>query len=321
MNSTETRAYFKRCVELFNENPFNGINELENLIQEDQQEENIIEFLHNNNLDKQAIGDFLASDHGDKYIKAFYEYVNLEEIEFLDAIRIFCSLLILPGEAQKIDKIISVFSEYYINSAGKPAEKFNSVNAFKNLLFSSIMVNTQLHSPNITSSLEQFCVNCMGLNDNQDFEADFLANLYRSLKENPLSVKKSKFGSSKKTGYLFKQETVGWSEFYFMLTTNNDLYYFNNASDEFRDLPIGFFKLSNVSIDTSTNGENFIFTITGNENKIEGGKYLNNQLNEELFSSLVLATPESKVLDDWCDAILGNYKTLSTAKITKSAKK
>ena len=312
------------CIRIFNENPFEGIKALQNsgLIREDHPED-VGEFLHSNNLDKKNIGELITSFKGDKYRKSFIEYFQVEDIEFLDAIRLFLSKMTLPGESQKIDRIISEFAEHYIKTAGKPAEIFNSADACYILIFCIIMLNTDLHSTYVKNklSIENFKANCIGINDGNNFDDDFLTGIYERLTKNPMTTKESAYGESKHSGNLFKKKFFGWGEFYCKLNTQNELYYYNNVSEDYSDVPIGFFDLNNVSIETQNDGARFIFTITSCDGKLNGGKFVNKKLKKESFSSLILAASTMDELEDWCDAILGNYKALPSANAAKSAKK
>lgn len=113
------------CIDVFNSNPLKGVQELfrTELIREDYPED-LIDFLHNEKLDRPAIGKFLASPTGIEYRKGFIEYKNVEELQFLDAIRLFYSSMIFPGEIQIHAKLLE-FVEHYMKTSRKTSRNIS----------------------------------------------------------------------------------------------------------------------------------------------------------------------------------------------------
>ena len=171
--------------------------------------------------------------------------------------------------------------------------------------------------------LNIFKKNCYGLNEGNNFDEDFLLDLFNSIIKNPLRLPNCEYGERKRCGSLLRKKFFGWSEYYFMLNTKNELYYYNSIFDELSDIAIGFFDLSDVKIDVRCSGDKYIFTVSSSceYSQINAGRFVHSKLKEESFSSLVFATSDVDELEDWCDAILGNFKTLSSANAAKSAKK
>ena len=70
---------------------------------------------------------------------------------------------------------------------------FRSADAAFILSFSTIMLNTDLHNPNMKDekrmTLEQFIRNNRGINDGADLPVEFLTNLYNEIKEDEIQVK------------------------------------------------------------------------------------------------------------------------------------
>ena len=70
---------------------------------------------------------------------------------------------------------------------------FRSADAAFILSFSTIMLNTDLHNPNLKDekrmTLEQFIRNNRGINDGADLPIDFLTNLYHEIKNDEIQVK------------------------------------------------------------------------------------------------------------------------------------
>ena len=82
----------------------------------EQQITDIVSFLKTTTtLDKTAIGEYLGEDV-DLNKKVLYEYINqfnFEDAPFVDAIRKMLSGFRLPGEGQKVDRIMEIFGEKY----------------------------------------------------------------------------------------------------------------------------------------------------------------------------------------------------------------
>lgn len=67
-------------------------------------------------MSKSLIGDYLG-ERDDTCIKVMHAYVDtldFKELAFDDAIRVFLAGFRLPGEAQKIDRLMEKFAERYV---------------------------------------------------------------------------------------------------------------------------------------------------------------------------------------------------------------
>lgn len=130
---------------------------------------------------------------GDYNIKILHAYIDSQDysnMEFSEAIRFFLSKFRLPGEAQKIDRLMEKFADRYTKC--NPNE-FGSADAAYVLGFSVIMLNTDLHNPNIPQekkmTLDEFIRNNRGCNDGADFPVDMMTNIFNNILENPFTLK------------------------------------------------------------------------------------------------------------------------------------
>lgn len=116
--------------------------------------EEIATFLIRNDseLNKTLIGDYLGE--GDELpINVMHAYVdsfNFHGIEFDEAIRLFLQGFRLPGEAQKIDRIMEKFAERYCKCNPKA---FSSADTAYVLAYSIIMLNTDAHNPMVKTKV------------------------------------------------------------------------------------------------------------------------------------------------------------------------
>jgi len=173
--------------------------------------QDLARFLYENSetLDKTQIGEVLGkepdgafvkgadidSEKGGKgfFLRVLYHYVDMMEftdLMFDDAIRLFLSGFRLPGEAQKIDRIMEKFAERFTRQNDT---LFPSPDTAFILAFSVIMLNTDLHNPSIKPerrmTKESFIRNNKGIADGGDLPEDFLIGIFNGIKEKPFSLK------------------------------------------------------------------------------------------------------------------------------------
>lgn len=93
----------------------------------------------------------------------------------------------LPGEAQKIDRLMQQFSNKYMLDNPENPYLQNADSAYL-LAFAMIMLNTDLHNSSIKQkmTLDQFKRNTGGGNAGKDFEPSFLSKIYESIKHNEI---------------------------------------------------------------------------------------------------------------------------------------
>ncbi len=155
-------------------------------------------FLKNSmGLDKTLLGEYLSKGPVEKYpyiAEVLQEYVklfNFEENPFDEALRAFLLEFRLPGEAQCIDRLMEAFAKYYFEQA-KGNHPFINPDAAFVLSFSIIMLNTDLHNPNVRDdrrmTLEGFILNNRSINDNNDLPRPFLEAIYHSIAANEIIV-------------------------------------------------------------------------------------------------------------------------------------
>jgi len=147
-------------------------------------------------LDKTQIGEYLGRepDYQQGFsLKVLHEYVNQMDftgLQFDDAIRYYLSGFRLPGEAQKIDRIMEKFAERFTE---QNPNIFPTADVAFILAFSTIMLNTDLHNPAIKEEKKMtkdgFIRNNRGICDGQDLPSELLLAIYDRIKANPFSLK------------------------------------------------------------------------------------------------------------------------------------
>lgn len=151
-------------------------------------------------LDKDKLGAYLGKGPIDKY--PFHHNVRLAFVQHFDfthadnfasALRMYLHKFRLPGEAQQIDRFMDTFSKEYYKQQGKDTVFKNSDAVFV-LAFSTIMLNTDLHNPNIKNkkrmTRSQFIRNNQGINSGSDLPDSMLNKLYSDIREQELQVQR-----------------------------------------------------------------------------------------------------------------------------------
>lgn len=191
----------------FNLNPKNGLSYLAKSGHLEMTPKSVADFLHlyQDRLDKTSIGDYLGRER--EYLDGFCLKVLHEYCEILDfskmpfdlAIRHFLNGFRLPGEAQKIDRIMEKFAErYYLQNR----DTFASADMAFILAFSTIMLQTNLHNPAIRDdkrmTKEQFIKQNKGISADGELSDELLMEIYDRIAAQPISIKDEDKGSKKK---------------------------------------------------------------------------------------------------------------------------
>ncbi|KAG1706255.1 hypothetical protein DVH05_001403 [Phytophthora capsici] len=159
----------------------------------------VAQFLHSHNdkLDKTMVGDYLGNGvhyQGGFCVKVLHEYVDMLDFTGLEidvAIRHFLAGFRLPGESQKIDRMMEKFAERFFNAC--PPGLFPSADTAFILAFSIIMLQTDLHNPSIAEEKKMdkagFLRNNRGINDGKDLPEDYMGAIFDRIKATPISLK------------------------------------------------------------------------------------------------------------------------------------
>ncbi|KAK2978246.1 hypothetical protein RJ640_024279 [Escallonia rubra] len=147
-------------------------------------------FRYTPRLDKAMIGDYLG-DPDEFNIQVLKEFTGTFEFSgmVLDiALRTFLETFRLPGESQKIQRILEVFSEKFYDQ--QSSEIFVSKDSAFILCYSVIMLNTDQHNPQVKKKMteEDFIRNNRAINGGNDLPREYLSELFRSISTNAITV-------------------------------------------------------------------------------------------------------------------------------------
>jgi len=182
---------FQEGISLFNKKAKKGLEFLQSIGRLGKSHEEIAEFLRTTpGLDKTVVGDYLG-ERDEPMLAVMHAYVDALDFTSLtldDAIRKFLEGFRLPGESQKIDRLMEKFAERYhkLNPT-----VYKSADTAYVLAFSVIMLNTDAHNPQVKNKMtkEGFIRNNRGIDDGQDLPKEILDDLYERIVNNEIKMK------------------------------------------------------------------------------------------------------------------------------------
>ncbi len=153
----------------------------------------IADFFYNaSNLSKEKLGEYFGEEH-EINIRVMTEYTELVHMKGLPldtALREYLNHFYLPGESQKIDRVMQAFASKFFKDNPR---SFNSANAAYTLSYLLIMLQTDAHNPQIKKEermkLDQFIKLARGINDGMDLPPEELTGYYNRIQEKPLAVR------------------------------------------------------------------------------------------------------------------------------------
>ncbi|XP_027331291.1 ARF guanine-nucleotide exchange factor GNOM-like isoform X2 [Abrus precatorius] len=188
------RKYIKRRLMIgadhFNRDPKKGLEFLQgtHLLPDKLDPQSVACFFrYTAGLDKNLVGDFLGN-HDEFCVQVLHEFAgtfDFQDMNLDTALRLFLETFRLPGESQKIQRVLEAFSErYYEQSPHILANK----DAALVLSYSIIMLNTDQHNVQVKKKMteEDFIRNNRHINGGNDLPREFLSELYHSICKNEI---------------------------------------------------------------------------------------------------------------------------------------
>lgn len=211
VSETVRKRQYRVGLNLFNKKPERGISYLIRRGFLENSPQGVARFLiSRKGLSKQMIGEYLGnlqSPFNMAVLECFAEELDLCGMAVDVGLRKFQSHFRMPGEAQKIERLMEVFSTRYCRCNQDVVARLRSPDTVFVLAFAIIMLNTDLHTPNIKAErrmkLEDFIKNLRGIDDCHDIDKDILAGIYDRVKSNEF-----KPGSDHVTQVMKVQSTI-----------------------------------------------------------------------------------------------------------------
>lgn len=140
-------------------------------------------------LDRNLVGDYLGN-HNEFCVQVLQEFArtfDFRDMNLDTALRLFLGTFRLPGESQKIHRVLEAFAERYYEQS--PHLLMNKDVALV-LSYSLIMLNTDQHNSQVKKKMteEDFIRNNRTINGGKDLPREFLSELYHSICENEIQM-------------------------------------------------------------------------------------------------------------------------------------
>ncbi|GJM96114.1 hypothetical protein PR202_ga12925 [Eleusine coracana subsp. coracana] len=190
------RKYVKRRLMIgadhFNRDPKKGLEFLQgtHLLPEKLDPQSVACFFrYTAGLDKNLVGDFLGN-HDEFCVQVLHEFAqtfDFQEMNLDTALRLFLETFRLPGESQKIQRVLEAFSDRYYEQT---PQAFANKDTALLLSYSIIMLNTDQHNMQVKKKMteEDFIKNNRNINGGSDLPREMLSDLYHSICRNEIKT-------------------------------------------------------------------------------------------------------------------------------------
>ncbi|CAG9324857.1 unnamed protein product [Blepharisma stoltei] len=186
----QLKAIYARAASKFKIKPSSAINYLSQCsLLDSTNKKEIADYLKSSELDKTQLGDYLGEfkQFNLEVLQEYCQLFDFRSCSLVRGLRVFLSSFRLPGEGQKVDRIMQTFAAKFHNDN---PNIFSNADAAYVLSFSIMMLQTNLHNPAVTDKMQlhQFIKNNEGTNNGQNFPDDLLEAIYKEVKENPFTL-------------------------------------------------------------------------------------------------------------------------------------
>jgi len=308
-NNSANALVYKEAIALFNQKASQGIDFLmkSGILKNPPSDLAWLFTNFNNQLSKIQLGTFLGGeeDLNISTLKAFTNRMNFAGMPFDKALRHYLQFFMLPGEAQKIDRMMEAFAiRYHENNAGV----FPDADSAFILAFSLIILNTDHHNPSIKvkMSREEFLRNNRGQwgPDHVDPPRDLLIRLYEAISTEEIEFEREGyvFGGAERKGYLKKfSPPTTWTKRYFILK-DSCLYYFKNQKES--EQPHGIIVLENLAVTKQARRQ---FVLSAKDGLVKYCKMSSaGVMVQGTQREIVFFAESESVRDEWVNSLLSS---------------
>ena len=190
MDDITRRRQYRVGLNLFNQQPERGMEYLFKKSFLDYSPVATAKFLRGRKgLSRRMVGEYLCSLQRPFNLAVLHCFVH--ELDFtglhLDiALRQLYDEVTFPGEAQKVEKMVEVFSRRYIQCNQMFVAGFNSPDTIFVLSYAMVLLNTDLHSKAVRAARrmrrDDFVRNLRGIDSGSDPDTDMLRGIYDRIK-------------------------------------------------------------------------------------------------------------------------------------------
>lgn len=152
--------------------------------------ENLAFFLRNDKrVSPYVIGEILGGedDFNNKVLLTYLGYLAFKDISILEAMRFYLSLFEMPGEGQKVERVLENFANKY---ASENPNKYTPDGAYL-LSFLLMMLHTNIYNPKVVEkmSLNDFLNIGKNIkNDEVPIDPEILTAFYHDICQSPIAI-------------------------------------------------------------------------------------------------------------------------------------
>ncbi|XP_078254240.1 brefeldin A-inhibited guanine nucleotide-exchange protein 1 isoform X1 [Rhinoraja longicauda] len=192
----QQKEIIEQGIDLFNKKPKRGIQYLQEQGMLGTTADDIAQFLHQEErLDTTQVGEFVGENYkfNKEVMYAYVDQLDFSSKDFVSALRMFLEGFRLPGEAQKIDRLMEKFAARYLE-CNQGQILFASADTAYVLAYSIIMLTTDLHSSQVKNKMtkDQYIKMNRGINDSKDLPEEYLSAIYDEIAGKKISMKETK---------------------------------------------------------------------------------------------------------------------------------
>uniref|UniRef100_A0A6Q2Z908 SEC7 domain-containing protein n=1 Tax=Esox lucius TaxID=8010 RepID=A0A6Q2Z908_ESOLU len=192
----QQKEIIEQGIDLFNKKPKRGIQYLQEQGMLGTTPEDLAQFLHQEErLDSTQVGEFIGDNErlNKEVMYAYVDQMDFQGKDFVSALRLFLEGFRLPGEAQKIDRLMEKFAARYLE-CNQGQTEFASADTAYVLAYSIIMLTTDLHSPQVKNKMtkEQYIKMNRGINDSKDLPEEYLSAIYDEIAGKKIAMNETK---------------------------------------------------------------------------------------------------------------------------------
>ncbi|EFA78598.1 armadillo-like helical domain-containing protein [Heterostelium album PN500] len=177
----------------FKSSPKKGVDQFVNLGVVERNDVQLAKFFRDTEgLDKTSIGVYISEKENAGILDSYTELFNFTGYTLDNALRYFTAYFRLPGEAQKVDRVVQAFAKrFYIDNQSTPSFEFANDDAAFILSFAIVMLATDLHSTAIKTHMTKpdWIKMNAGINDKKNFDEQYLLGIYDRISLQRLSLK------------------------------------------------------------------------------------------------------------------------------------
>ena len=191
----KTKTIINKAVVKFNIKPKNGVNYLIKIgyIAKSPEEATIqdtVNFIKSTpDLNKSKIGEYFGdeSEFTKKVMHGYIDSLDFKNMPFVAAMRYLVAEFRLPGESQKIDRILLKFGQKYYQDN---PENFSAANAPYELSYAVMILQTTTHNPQVKQkmSFDGFLGMSKDIRRSYNLSDNYMKEIYDDIKQNPITL-------------------------------------------------------------------------------------------------------------------------------------